>query len=58
MGYGGFLYRFVFAELFDYKNCQLSILFYCLVGVNKITYGSFCFTVALAAATKAETLVF
>jgi hypothetical protein len=35
-----------FAEIFDYENCQLSILFYCH-GVVKITYGCFCYAVAL-----------
>jgi hypothetical protein len=45
MGYTDFEYSFVCAELFDYKNRHLS-------------YGlSFCYTVALTTATKAETLV-
>jgi hypothetical protein len=36
MGYIGFEYRFVFAEIFDYENRLFSILFYCH-WVGKIT---------------------
>jgi hypothetical protein len=48
---------FLFSEVFDYENSQLSILFYCH-GVDKFPYGCFLLKIALTAVTTAETLVF
>jgi hypothetical protein len=44
-------------SIFFVDNRQFSILLYCH-GLSKITYGRFCYTVALTAAIRAETLVF